>query len=72
MWTFKKRVPETQAYTLSKYSLFTKSLSKNKNVHESLPFVHRLTGYQTSPEPSRNTVGKFSPRANTTEKIPCE
>jgi len=61
MWTFKKRVPEIQAQTLSTYTLFAKPVSKNENVHDSVPFVHQLIGYQTSPDPSRNTVGKSSP-----------
>jgi len=69
MWTFKKPLPETQAYNLSTYSLFAKSLSKNHNFHEYVSFVHQLIGYQTSPDTSSNTVGKMSPRANTTERM---
>jgi len=64
MWTFKKRVPEIQAQTLSTYTLFAKPVSKNENVHDSVPFVHQLIGYQTSPDPSRNSRKIFS---NTTE-----
>ena len=63
--TLHARLPDTQHCTLSTHLLFAKSLSKNQNVCEAVPFVHQLIGYETSPGTSMNTVGKLYPGTNT-------